>query len=331
MNILILSAAASAMNYIYSLRGRSDLRLFATDPSNLAGGLYEWGVTPLSIPRARDHEVYRAALERILVEHRIDVLIPTSDYDVESVMFFLAEGWRPQVKMFRPDPAIYRVLSDKQALVRRMSELGFPAPRLYPDRDQVVFPAVAKPARESGGKGVAVVRNSAELDAHIKRYAGRFGEELVFQEYIPGEVGSTHLALLLYGADGELYGEVTTHSHLTEMTWGCGGYAGAMAGQAGLLEQAKSMMKAVGGWAGPINLEFRRHSENGQFYVMEANCRLNGYSYHSTMNGLNFPAAIIDLLTTGTTAPLRERDIAIKRNFVLGNRERVVERFVECP
>ena len=34
---------------------------------------------------------------------------------------------------------------------------------------------------------------------------------------------------------------------------------------------------------------------------MEVNCRLNGYSYLTTMNGLDFPAAVVDLLTTGRT------------------------------
>ena len=49
--------------------------------------------------------------------------------------------------------------------------------------------------------------------------------------------------------------------------------------------------------AGPLNLEFRRHAETGQIYVIDGNCRLNGYSYLTTMNGSNYPRAMIDMLS----------------------------------
>ncbi len=141
------------------------------------------------------------------------------------------------------------------------------------------------------------------------------------QEFIPGETGSIYVALLLYGPEGKVYGEVASHSHLTFMTWGGGGNAGVVVDEPHLLVQARDIIQALGGWAGPVNLEFKRHQDNGRFYLMEVNCRLNGYSYLTTMNGLNFPAAVVDLLTTGRTEYLSLRRNQPAQNFVVGFRE----------
>jgi predicted ATP-grasp superfamily ATP-dependent carboligase len=105
------------------------------------------------------------------------------------------------------------------------------------------------------------------------------------------------------------------------MTWGGGGNAGAIVDEPELLRQARAVIAALGGWAGPVNLEFKRHRDNGRFYLMEVNCRLNGYSYLTTMNGLNFPAAVVDLLHTGRTPYLSLSRARPVRNFVVGFRE----------
>ena len=73
-----------------------DLRLHVTDSNPYCPGLYMAGVTPHWLPRARDTQRYRAALDNLLEKHAIDVLIPTSDYDVEGVVHYLRDGWTPK-------------------------------------------------------------------------------------------------------------------------------------------------------------------------------------------------------------------------------------------
>ena len=86
INILILSATASATNYIYTLKDRIDIKLFVTDASKFASGLYVDNVTPFLVPRAEDLDNYRDALNKIIEDQGIDILIPTSDYDMSGVM-----------------------------------------------------------------------------------------------------------------------------------------------------------------------------------------------------------------------------------------------------
>jgi predicted ATP-grasp superfamily ATP-dependent carboligase len=328
MNLLVLSSTASAINYQKTLGSRSDLRVFMTDASTFAGGLYAPGVTPIVIPRGRDQARYRESLDRIIAENKIDALIPTSDHDVEGVMELLHDGWNPPVRMFNPDYEVYRTLSHKANLMHALEKKGLRTIPVYRSADEAEFPAVVKPARECGSKGVWIVNSRKELADRLAILQPKFGDDLVIQEFIPGETGSIYIVLLLYGHDGKLHGEAASHSHLTFMTWGGGGNAGVLVDEPELLEQAKEMVAKLGGWRGPINLEFKRSSKTGLFYPLEVNCRLNGYSYLYTMNGLDYPGAIIDLLKgkdPGVLQLNREREL---KTFVIGFREKPVERWV---
>ena len=327
MNVLVLSATASAINYQKALGSRADLRVFMTDASPFAAGLYGQGVTPIVIPRGRDQERYRESLDRIIAENKIGILVPTSDHDVEGVMELLHAGWDPPVRMFKPDYDVYRTLSHKAKLMHALEEKGLRTIRVYRSADEAEFPAVVKPAREGGSKGVWIVNSRKELNDRLAVLQPRFGDDLVIQEFIPGETGSIYIVLLLYRHDGRLHGEAASHSHLTFMTWGGGGNAGVLVDEPALLEQAKEMVANLGGWRGPINLEFKRSSTTGHFYPLEINCRLNGYSYLYTMNGLDYPAAVIDLLRGHDPGVLRLDRNRERKTFVIGFREKPVERW----
>jgi len=328
-SVMVLSGTASAINYIKSYAGDPDIRLHITDANPYCPGLYAPGVTPHLLPRARDTASYRAALDRLLAEHPIDVLIPTSDYDVEGVVHYLKDGWAPKVAMFRPPFEAFRVLSHKGRLMAHLAErLPSVVPRTWTNVEtaqDLAFPVVVKPTGESGGKGVTIVRHSDELAASVARIRARYADQFVLQQFIPGR---TYVATMVYDQERRLTIGVAMRSHLTFFTWGGGGCAGEMVDEPELVRLTAEVVKTSGGWCGPINFEWRRHAETGAYYLMEANCRLNGYSYLTTMNGVCLPRAVLALLTgeplPAVTAPAERR-----RNFVLGFRETVVDRWVQ--
>jgi predicted ATP-grasp superfamily ATP-dependent carboligase len=334
MRVLVLSAAASAINVIYALKSDPAVRLFAADMSRFAPGLYVDGVTPVLIPGARNRRRYRAALDAAIVQHAIDVLIPSSDRDVEAVVALLHEGWNPPVQMFRPPFAAQQILAHKDRLMARLSRTmpGIVPRTLGPGEVaravELGFPLVAKPVDEGGSKGVAIVNTQAALEVELRRLRARFGEAFVLQEFIPGRVGSTYLVLMLYDQEGRLRSATTMQSHLTYLTWGGGGNAGAMVYEPEMIESAARIVEECGGWCGPVNLEYRRHETSGRMYVMEANCRLNGYSYLATMNGFNLPRAMVSLLSGQDCALPLQRDTTCPRSFILGFREQVVDDWV---
>src|SRR6185437_8254964 len=192
-NVLVLSGTASAINYINSFAGDAAIRLHVTDSDPYCPGLYAPGVTAHHLPRARDTDVYRIALDRIIADHAIDVLIPTSDYDVGAIVDYLHDGWTSPVALFRPTWEAHRCLADKQRLTAhlasvraRMVPRSWNASKVDELADGLPYPVVLKPVAESGGKGVSIVCTSADLRSAIARLRRAYGEQFLVQKYIPG-------------------------------------------------------------------------------------------------------------------------------------------------
>jgi len=329
-NLLVLSATAAAINFIHALRDVPGLRLFVTDANRFAPGLYWPWVTPIVVPRARDRDAYRAALDRAIATHKIDAVIPTSDYDVEGVVALLAEGWNPPVRMFKPSQPQFDNLGHKARMIEVLSAaLPRHVPQTwrppFPPPGELPFPIVAKPIGLSGGRGVAIIEHADQLPRAITRLAREHGSNFVLQEFVPG---GTCVLTMIYDADGRQVVSVSMRSTLTIFTWGGGGFAGELFDAPELHELGARIIDAAGGWRGAINLELRRHTGTGIWMVFEANCRLNGYSYLTTMNGLNLPHMAVALLTGD---PLPPRDVPpphLRRNFVAGFRETPVDAWV---
>lgn len=326
---MVLSGTASAINYIKSYAGDPNLRLHVTDSNPWCPGLYAPNVIPHLVPLARDAVRYRATIDRLLLENNIDVLIPTSDYDVEGIVEYLHEGWSPKAAIFRPPYGAFRVLANKERLMAHLGErLPAVVPRTWTretDVRDLTFPLVVKPIAESGGKGVTIVHHRDDLSASVARTRSLFGEHFLMQQFIPGR---TYVATMVYDQNGNLTIGVGMRSNLTFFTWGGGGCAGEMVESPKLVQLTDDVVKACGGWRGPINFEWREHSDTGEFYLMEANCRLNGYSYLTTMNGVCLPRIVLALLT-GAPLPTFAPPEQWKRNFVLGFRETPIDRWVQ--
>jgi predicted ATP-grasp superfamily ATP-dependent carboligase len=326
-NLLVLSATASAINVIKSLQRDLDVKLFVSDVSLYASGLYQRGVTPVLLPPARALNDYRAALDSHIAKNNIEMIIPTSDRDIEAVVKLIHGGWDPPVAMFRPSLTSQQILANKLSLAKHVRSHGLPAPATWTNLDDATFPAVIKPLSEGGARGVAIVHHRRNAEEAIRRCKETFGSQCVIQEYIPGGVGSTYISLMLYDQRGELIANDVMRSSLTYFTWGGGGNAGYPTQDEDISNASQAIIAAVGGWKGPLNLEFRRHSETRQIYLIEANCRLNGYSYLTTMNGANYPRAIVDLLA-GKDPSLSVCAPCPSNNFVLGFREALVDHWV---
>ena len=330
MNVLLLSGTASAINYISSLAGDPAIRLHVTDADPYCPGLYAEGVIPHRVPRARDTEAYRAALDRVIADHSMDVLIPTSDYDAEGVIEYLHDGWTPPVALFRPSWEVRRRLAEKHRLMAHLTPV-LPAivPRTWSRQDaeaDIIFPVVVKPIAESGGKGLEIVECRENLAAAVARTAALFGDGYIIQQYVPGR---TYIVSLVYDHEGRLVVAVPMRSHQTFFTWGGGGCAGELVDDDEIVRLSIAVIAAGGGWRGPINVEWRRHQETGRYYLLEVNCRLNGYSYLTTMNGVCLPRVVLSLLTGAPLPPLDLPPPESRKNFVIGFRETLIDRWID--
>ena len=329
-NLLVLSGTASAINYIHALRDVPDLRLFVTDSNAYCPGLYHSWVTPIVVPRARDGAAYREALDIAIAKHRIAVMIPTSDYDMEAVLTLINEGWNPPVRMFRPSLQQLINLVHKAQMIEVLgTKLPEHVPRIWkpplPPLENMRYPLVAKPIGLSGGWGVAIAQDAVQLKGAIDRLTREHGDNYVVQEFIPG---STYVLAMIYDEAGKVAVSTAMRSHLTMFTWGGGGCAGELMDVPEVHELGARIVEAAGGWKGPINMELRRHTETGIWVVFEVNCRINGYSYLTTMNGLNLPLVALSMLTGRKLPALEPVPPPEQVNFVLGFRETPITAWV---
>lgn len=80
------------------------------------------------------------------------------------------------------DDAAYRVSSCKKRSNRLFRSLGLPFPRPYPEAG---FPLLAKPASESGSRGVTILHTPQQLSAFREDLAGKEGA-WIMEEYMEG-------------------------------------------------------------------------------------------------------------------------------------------------
>ncbi|MDR0467095.1 MAG: ATP-grasp domain-containing protein [Deltaproteobacteria bacterium] len=317
VKVLVLSAAASAINYIRSLGGGDGLELHVADCNEYSPGLFDGCVVPHVIPRVAEGEKYREAVDAILAKHAINVLIPTSDPDVRGLVQGIQSGWHPAAAHFSPPAAAHETL-DNKALFAAFLQKEFLAncPKMLPDVTAITekhLPAVIKPRREAGGKGVTVVHKLEDLDLAVQQAYAYDQDPPLLQEYIPGQ---TYIISLVYDREGVFRHSACMRSFVTSFTWGGGGCAGEIVDEPECLALSQKIIEKAGGWSGPINVEYRRHPQTGVFFPLEVNCRLNGYSYLATMNGIDLPRLVIELLTGGA--------FKVKKLFIRGIRERIV-------
>jgi predicted ATP-grasp superfamily ATP-dependent carboligase len=119
--------------------------------------------------------------------------------------------------------------------------------------------------------------------------------ELLVQEFIPGPVGSMHLAGLLYNIEGRVVRRFSSRSIRTLYPSGGPATAGVSVYQPDMVAATERLVGLIGTWKGPLNAEWMLDPRDGKLKFIEINPRMWGYGYLATGAGLNFPAGIVAL------------------------------------
>ncbi len=144
----------------------------------------------VQVPMARDAAGYLEALDVICTNHRIDLIIPLTDPEVDV----LAANWREDagrgaVAAISAPRSVARC-RDKWLLHETLR--SHPIGRIIPtvllgaaDRGVIGFPAIAKPRRGRSSEGVVRVTCNAQLD-YLRH--GDLYSDYVLQPFIQGDV-----------------------------------------------------------------------------------------------------------------------------------------------
>ncbi len=208
------------------------------------------------------------------------------------------------------DQAVVTRFSDKAKTFEALAELGFPIPRTREateraDLDGFVFPAIVKPATDSGGSTFVFLAKDLEEAWLYVAHLRHNDRKAIVQEYIPHEEGEFTIGVLSL-PDGRILSSVALrrlfHSKLSVQFRGASGLISSGYSQ-GLIddfpelhEQAAAIARGIGS-RGPINLQARL--KDGVLYPFEINPRFSASTYLRALAGVNEVDLFLRHLVTG--------------------------------
>ena len=149
------------------------------------GGLMVSIITGLSYHSAGD----MVCMEMLLAERRLDVVLPF--HESEELYMINKHPVEYLERLYRasfliPPPAAVSTFSDKSDFAQYLHDhgLGMYLPTIFHAVEEVTFPAVAKVDEGTGGRGVYIVQNRAELDVALKHIGD---QSHLLEEAVPGD------------------------------------------------------------------------------------------------------------------------------------------------
>lgn len=278
IRVLVTGAGgAAAVSFIKAV-GEQPLDLFAADVDPNAAGLY---LVPsdrrLILPRG-DHPTFAHRLLSMCRSYRVSVVVPTVDEELEPLSEHRQQFERAGVRLLLATPETLRCL-DKWQLVD-MCEATVPTPRtaLFDDdfdaRDWS-FPAILKPRRGSGSRGIRLLRSPEELARENR------SDAWLIQEYLPGQEYSVDV---LATSAGQVVATVPRERMKVDS-------GVAVASRTVDDEELKSAARAVAeaiGLTYVANIQFRRRAD-GTPALLEVNPRFPGTMPLTVAAGVNMP------------------------------------------
>jgi len=229
-------------------------------------------------------------LNRLIDEKKIDVILPVG----QNFTLFMANNQRSLKEVSLPIPKLGSIerAHDKYLTITDAKKVGIEIPKsvpcddpntLYESADEIGYPIIVKPRKTEGtARGVKILNNKEEIQAYTKRSDG---EQLLVQEYIPGDSSCMEMGNFLYDLSGcpivrssarkireyPISGGITT--------------CGVTTYNKELIEQCERLLTRWK-WVGLAEVEFKRDPRDGKLKLIEVNPRMWQYSRLSIQAGI---------------------------------------------
>lgn len=293
----------SAVSFMSAIAAR-DVEIVAGDIDPYAAGLY-------LVPRERRWILHRGADPRFVddilarcVEARVDVLVPTVDFELLPIAQRRAEFDAKGIKLILAPAITFERCLDKWSLVEACADVC-PVPKTsLVDRDFVLDgPMFVKPRRGAGARGARVVQNDGDLAA-VPR-----DESYVAQEVLSGTEYSIDVLC-------DTRGDVLIAVPRSRLKIDSGI---AVAGRTVRNERLQALAGAVARRLGVTfvaNIQFRE-DDSGTPKLLDVNARFPGTMPLTVMAGVDMPGLALDLALGRPVdaAKLAFREVAIVRTW----------------
>ena len=300
--ILVPSASAPAgINTIKSLKMVNyPVRIVASDSNPFSAGFFMSDAYEV-LPEI-DSKLYITRLLEIVTKHKINVLMPSSGYDIYQYSAnkdkFLKLGALPVVS----DIKTMKICRDKIQTFNHLSK-KFELPFTTLDYKKVKgFPLIAKPRYGKGSKGIVKINNENEL-----KYVRLNSENLIFQEYLPGIEYTIDVL-----SDLECEPILAVPRIRVETRAGIS-TVGTIVKDENISETCKSIAKYLK-IRGPCCIQMKE-SNDGILKMVEVNPRMGGGTIFAALAGANFPAMILDIVNGKKLKIPKISEVTVVRYF----------------
>ena len=300
--VLIPGAAAPAgINAIKSLRmGGYKGKIVATDSSYLSAGFFMSDFNEV-IPEADDQSFLKRLLE-IIKGHKVQVLMPTSGYDIypysEHRKLLLEMG----VHAIVSDRKSLEICRDKMQTYQYLRH-DFTLPATTDNANHInQFPVIAKPRFGKGSRGIMRIDDESEL-----KYISSKMDDLIYQEFLPGTEYTIDVLCDLNEKP------LTAVPRIRIQTKAGISTKGKIVRDAKLEEICMNIASRIR-IRGPCCIQMKEASD-GSLKLVEVNPRMGGGTIFTTLAGANFPSLLLDLLENKKIVIPKIEEVTILRYF----------------
>ena len=226
----------------------------------------------------------------------------------------------PYYSLVLSDPALSRALNSKPLFQALAESRGLPVPRRLAWDDLADFESavLVKPRTKTGWETSAVQERLLNGAGKARVFpdgrsllneplAQSLRDELTIQEYVPGDDRSLWSFHGFADERGKLLAwfigrKIRTYPPLT----GDSSYL-ELAHDSALASLGRALVERIG-LKGVFKMDFKRHAETGEFFLLEVNARFNLWHYLGAKGGVNLAQVAYDYMTRGLrAAPVQMR------------------------
>lgn len=137
-------------------------KIIGTDIDPYTPGIYATDKHYIA-PRRNDPSFIPKIID-ICKKEKINLLMPTSDEDVEFFAQHRKSFEGLGVKVLAPSYEIAAICSDKMKFYEKLTELGIDTPKIWPEKSSgISYPCIVKPRKGKGSIGVRTAQSAEEL------------------------------------------------------------------------------------------------------------------------------------------------------------------------
>jgi biotin carboxylase len=252
-----------------------------------------------------DPKGYLEKLQRVVEDRGIDLVIPMDDRELDLLQL---EPRRigSLCAVAAPEGDSYGTARDKLLTTRLAKALDIEVPKSCVVRDGesaesildvTGLPAVLKPRKGSGSRGLFFIENERDMEAAMSSIDRR--GEMLAQEFIPS-AGGIGVSLLM--KEGSVRASFT-HKRVIEFPEAGGPSLVRVSIHDPVAESAAERLLKNLRWNGVAMVEFRLDSRTGKPVLMEINPRFWGSLPLAIACGIDFPKLLCDTYEFGDVEP----------------------------